>query len=311
MEEGVRGVSDFTGDNLVLFPKTLDYYQIQLTRMLETERYGEAKGLLDFLLQCGGEAERHHTEWQALLGWLEAAFPEATATGLPGDDADGAEEEDEDADSVLKQRVLDRAAEDPAYLQRLISILFDDEDPEQQLLALGQMTHLPGPEAESALRKWLSEREHHPLVQFRALQLLRRYGAEGTAVMLREGEALTLEIEETPLSFEEFPSAVLEVPERLGRMAEVSDPALSYFADEMWRECVQAAYGSNVFKWMMEADDGASDLWAAALHQHLQEKLHGQTGDEWTREQYGITGELRFRYEQALRWLRTYGADRV
>ncbi|CAI6082271.1 HEAT repeat domain-containing protein [Cohnella sp. JJ-181] len=302
-------MSDFTGDNLVLFPKTLDYYQIQLTRMLETERYGEAKGLLNFLLQCGGEAERHHTEWQALLGWLDAAFPEATAEGLPTDAEDGAEE-DEQADAVLRQRVLDRAAEDPAYLPRLISILFDNEDPEQQLLALGQMAHLPGPETEEALRRWLSERERHPLVQFRALQLLRGFGAEGPAVVLRDGEALTLEIEATPLSFEEFPRAVLEVPERLGRMAEVSDPALSYFADEMWRECVQAAYGSNVFKWMMEADDGAADLWAAALHQHLLEKLHGQAGDEWTREQYGITGELRFRYEQALRWLRAYGADK-
>lgn len=302
-------MSDFTQDNLVLFPKTLDYYQIQLTRMLESERYGEAKGLLGFLLQCGGEAERHHTEWQALLGWLEAAFPEAIADGgLPGIEDDG--EEEEDAEATLRQRVIDRAAEDPAYLPRLITILFEHEDPEQQLLALGQMAHLPGPEAEDAVRRWLSERERHPLVQFRALQLLRKFGTEGTAVIVRDGEELTLDIDATPLSFEEFPPAVIEVLDRLGRMAEVSDPALSYFADEMWRECVQAAYGSNVFKWMMEADDGAADLWAAALHQHLLEKLHGQTGDEWTREQYGITGELRFRYEQALRWLRNYGSDR-
>ncbi|MEK0314377.1 HEAT repeat domain-containing protein [Cohnella sp. 56] len=308
-------MSDFTQDNLVLFPKTLDYYQIQLTRMLETERYGEAKGLLGFLLQCGGEAERYHTEWQALLGWLEAAFPEALADNSQtfGAEHNSADEDDgdDDVEAALRQRVVDRAAEDPEYAGRLISILDGDEDPEQQLLALGQLAYLPGPEVEAALRRWLSERERHPLVQFRALQTLRRFGATDTAAVLRDGEELLLEIDATPLSFEEFPPAVLEVLERLSRMAEVSDPALSYFADEMWRECVQAAYGSNVFKWMMEADDGATDLWAAALHQYLLEKLHGQTGEESTREQYGITGELRFRYEQALRWLRNYGADRV
>lgn len=306
-------MSDFTQDNLVLFPKTLDYYQIQLTRMLETERYGEAKGLLAFLLQCGGEAERCHTEWQALLGWLEAAFPEAQPKGtLPGE-PDGEEEEpgEEDVEAVLRQRVVDKAAEDPQYVSRLLAVLFGEEDPEQQTLALGQLAHLPGPQTEEALRRWLAERERHPLLQFRALQTLRRFGAEGVAELLRDGERIGLEIEATPLSFEDFPPAAREVLERLERMAEVSDPTLSYFADEMWRECVQAAYGSNVFEWMTDGDDGAADLWAAALHQHLLEKLHGQTGDEWVREQYGITGELRFRYEQALRWLRAYGADTV
>ena len=54
-------------NNIVLFPKTLDYYQIQLTVMLENERYGEAMKLLHFLLQCQGQEERHYDEWQALL----------------------------------------------------------------------------------------------------------------------------------------------------------------------------------------------------------------------------------------------------
>ncbi|MBB6672307.1 HEAT repeat domain-containing protein [Cohnella nanjingensis] len=300
-------MADSTKDNLVLFPKTLDYYQIQLTRMLETERYGEAKGLLGFLLQCGGEAERHHTEWQALLGWLEAAFPEASSSGLPGSFDD--EDQDGDAEDGLRQRVVDRSGQDAEYIPRLIATLFNVDDPEQQLVALGQLAHVEHPDVEAALRRWLGERERHPLVQFRVLQQLRKLGASGPAAMWREGENLLVEIEQTPLQFEDYPQAVQDVLDRVRQTAEVSDPTLAYFAEEMWKECAQTAYGTPVFRRMMEDDDGASDVWAAGLHQFLLEKLHAQSNDEWVREQYGITGDLRFRYEQALRWLRQYAGE--
>lgn len=300
-------MNDSTKDNLVLFPKTLDYYQIQLTRMLETERYGEAKALLSFLLQCGGEAERHHTEWQALLGWLEAAFPEAEGSYAGEDWMD--EEEEEDAEEALRARLNERSGQDGEYVPKLLAQLENEADPEQQLLALSQLIHLDHPDIEPRVRTWLGEREHHPAVQFRALQLLRRLGSSGPVAMWRGGEALTLEPELTPLSFEDFPPAVRDVLDRVGQAAEVSDPTLSYFAEEMWKECVQVAYGTSVYNRMTEEDDGSSDLWAAALHQFLVEKLHGQANDEWVREQYGITGELRFRYEQALRWLRQYAGE--
>nr|WP_255654764.1 HEAT repeat domain-containing protein [Cohnella sp. REN36] len=275
--------------------------------MLETERYGDAKGLLGFLLQCGGEAERHHTEWQALLGWLEAAFPDAPASGAPGEPP--GDEPEEDAEDELRQRVLGRSGQDAEYVPRLLATLFNVEDPEQQLVALGQLAHVNHPDVEDALRRWLGERERHPLVQFRVLQQLRQQGATGSVGMWRDGELLQLEIEATPLQFEDYPQSVQDVLDRVRQTAEVSDPTLAYFAEEMWKECVQTAYGTPVFRRMMEEDDGAADVWAAALHQFLYEKLHGQSIDEWVREQYGITGELRFRYEQSLRWLRQYAGE--
>ena len=293
-------------DNLVLFPKTLDYYQIQLTRMLETERYADAKSLLNFLLQCGGEAERHHTEWEALLGWLEAAFPEAEGGAFAGE---ALMEDEEDAEDTLRQRLADRSGQDAEYIPRLLTNLSETDDPEQQLLILGQLNYLEHPELEGAVRKWLLDAERHAVVQFRALQMLRRQGASGPVYMLREGELLSVEAEATPLHFDDFPPAVLNVLDRVRQAAEVSDPTLSYFAEEMWKECVQVAYGTPVFRLMMEDEDSSSDTWAAALHQFLTEKLHGIQNDEWVREQYGITGDLRFRYEQALRWLRMYAGE--
>lgn len=290
-----------------MFPKTLDYYQIQLTRMLETERYGEAKSLLSFLLQCGGEAEKHHTEWATLLGWLEAAFPDAKSEGFSSEAID--DEEEEDAEETLQRRLSDRSVQDADYIPRLLAKLWEGEDPEQQMLALGQLFYLEHPEIEPRIRAWLEESEHHPSVQFRALQLLKKHGAEGPVRLLREGETLSVDPETTPMRFEDFPPAVQNVLARVRQASEVSDPTLSYFAEEMWKECVQAAYGTSVYENMAEDDDGANDLWAAALHEFLLEKLHGQGGEESIREQYGITDALRFRYEQALRWLRQYAGD--
>lgn len=303
-------MSDRANDNLVLFPKTLDFYQFQLTKMLETERYGEAKALLAFLLQCGGDAERHHTEWQALLGWLDAAFPDASADGDVLSVIDDESGEDNISESEwLRRRVEDRSVQDAEYVPRLLAALREATDPEQQSLAIGQLQHAAHPDVEPALREWLAGGERHPSVQFKALQALRTLGASGTVTLWRDGELQTLEIGDTPLHFADFPQAVLNVVDRVRMAAEVSDPTLAYFAEEMWKECVQAAYGTPIYRTMAADDESSSDIWAAALHQILLEKLHGLAADEEIREQYGITDELRFRYEQALRWLRQYAAE--
>ncbi|TVY04031.1 hypothetical protein [Cohnella terricola] len=303
-------MTDQSKDNLVLFPKTLDYYQIQLTKMLETERYGEAKALLSFLLTCHGDADKHHTEWQALLGWLEAAFP-GTAGDLDYDAllTDDFGEEETDEKDLFKRKVAERSATDADYIPQLLASLYSSVDPGQQMLILGQLMHVVHPDVDLSLRQWLAREEYVPPLQFRALQAIRSQGAAGPVSFWRDGESLTVEAGDTPLTFAEFPQGVHQVLERVSRSAEVSDPTLAYFAEEIWKDCVEIAYGSLIYKSMIADDDGSSDVWAAALHQLLMEKLHARYGDEWIREMYGITDELRFRYEQALRWLRQYSME--
>lgn len=95
-------------NNIVLFPKTLDYYQIQLTVMLENERYGEAMKLLHFLLQCQGQEERHYDEWRALLEWLQAAFPQYEETS-PAVLEEREEEEEISEEDMARQRCPNEA----------------------------------------------------------------------------------------------------------------------------------------------------------------------------------------------------------
>lgn len=58
--------------NVILLPRTIDYYQMRLTRLLETDRFAEAAELLRFLLQCRTDDERTVEEWRMLLEWMES-----------------------------------------------------------------------------------------------------------------------------------------------------------------------------------------------------------------------------------------------
>lgn len=282
-----------------LLPRALDEYRRQLALLLEGERYGEACRLLDFLLQCGGAAVRWHDDWRALRQGLET-MRSASGEGTGGaDDARGEEE-------WLRDTVNERASADRSYAERLIHAVVGERDPERQLAALSQLRFVPHPDVPARLRDWLAHADQHPLVQFRALQVLRAHGQEGFADVRRDGGRLLVCIDEVPLRFEDFPPAIRRVQERVRLGAETVDPSLAEFADDLWRECVQAAFGTSTYALMTENDDAQADIWAAALHRLLLERLHGRADDGEVRERYGITDGLRSRYEHAFRWLKRY-----
>jgi hypothetical protein len=294
-----------TPDNVYLFPKMLDHYQIQLTRMLESEQYGEAKNLLRFLLQCRGEDERHYEEWASLLSWLEMAFPEAEEAGM----ITGKEAEEEDNEESFREQLLNPPEQDEAYIKQVLYIMEHHPMIDQQILALERAVYIQSPEVDQTMLEWLSSgKPIHPVVQFKALQCLRKRDISGQLLLDRMGEKVELDIEATPLALDDFPQPVIRILERVEAVTEADDPTLPHFAREMWKESLQFLYGTSAYQWMQREDDETVDSYAAALHLTLLLTVYGTANDDDIREAYGITEPLRFRYEQACRTLRQVAA---
>lgn len=283
----------------------LDHYQIQLTRMLEAEQYGEAKELLRFLLQCQGEDARHYEEWDSLLTWLDMAFPEGGGGESGARAAESGEEEDE---VLLREQLLNPPEQDEAYINQVLYIMQHHPMIDQQMLALERAAYIQKPDIDDVIKTWLLSAEVHPVVQFKALQCLRRRGAAGTLTLDRLGETVELELVETPLSMDEFPEPVSRILERTEQTTEVDDPTLPHFARELWKESLQFLYGTAAYRWMLRDDEGTVDCFAAALHLTLLLTVYGTANDDDIRDTYGITESLRFRYEQACRALRQVAA---
>ena len=300
-----KGFGNDHKDNVVLFPKTLDYYQIQLTVMLENERYGEAMNLLQFLLQCQGQEERHLQEWQSLLEWLKVAFPQYVESHT--EEAEEKQELEElDEEEIARLHVQERLQDDPHYGEKLLNTVMNSPVSEQSMLALSQLSYLESPEIDQALIDWLESSQLHPLLQFRVMQTLRKRGLQGTVNLRRGAETIEAEIESTPLNHQDFPLALVLVLERVADQTEVQEPTLFYFAQELWSQFVMAIYGTKDYKELLLENDTTIDIWAAALHQTVSETLTGSRNDEETRMAYGITDTMRFQFEQAYRTMKGF-----
>ncbi|MFB5267266.1 hypothetical protein ACE41H_10785 [Paenibacillus enshidis] len=273
--------------------------------MLENERYGEAMQLLQFLLQCQGQEQKHYDEWSALLQWLEAAFPQYMNQA-----PDAAEPDDEDIseDEIARRHLRSKLEEDAGYGDKLLRMAMNEPLSEQTMLALEQLSYLDQPEIDEALIRWLKEAKLHPLLQFRVVQTLRKRGHEGTITFSRGDMKAEIEVESVPLQPNEFPEPIIRILERVADQTEVHEPTLFYFAQELWSQFVMAVYGTGDYRSMLTDDDSLLDIWAAALHQAVSETLSGGSGEEEIRAMYGITDTMRFRYEQAYRSVKQFAA---
>ncbi|WP_454192892.1 hypothetical protein [Paenibacillus sp. Marseille-Q7038] len=302
----IKDTSSHTTDkNIVLFPKTLDFYQIQLTVMLENERYAEAMNLLEFLLQCQGQDQKNYEEWAALLEWLQAAFPQY----ISADDNNSVPEEEDEIESeedLARQNAKNKLAEDGDYANKLLRILKDEPLSEQTMLALDQLAYVDVPSVDESLKEWIEQSRLHPLLQFRVLQTLRKRGADFQVTLQRGTEKVEVEIETVPLKPEDFPHAVLRILERVADQTEVHEPTLFYFAQELWSQYIMAVFGTSDYRSMLEGDESMLDMWAAALHAAVAESLGGSHNEEEIRTLYGITSEVRFRFEQAYRSIKQF-----
>ncbi|WP_435368240.1 hypothetical protein [Paenibacillus polysaccharolyticus] len=287
----------------MLFPKTLDYYQIQLTVMLENERYGEAMDLLRFLLQCQGQEERHYDEWRALLEWLQAAFPQYEEAELQ---TIREEEEDISEEDMARQHAKSKLAQDDGYADKLLRTVMEGPLSEQTMLALEQLAFLDVPKVDEELIGWLQTKVLHPLLQFRVMQTLRRRGVQDIIHFTRGDEEVEVDIANVPLKPEEFPLQIVQILERVADQTEVHEPTLFYFAQELWIQYVMAVYGTRDYQSMLEQNDAMADIWAAALHMTVADSLGGSHDEENTRSMYAVTGAMRFRLEQAYRSMKQF-----
>ncbi|ULL17890.1 hypothetical protein DVH26_27570 [Paenibacillus sp. H1-7] len=293
-------------DNVILFPKTVDYYQFELTRMLENERYGEAISLLRFLLTCRSQDERVEEEWNALLQWLQTMFPDETFADFGA----GSDPEDELSErDMLREKLILREREDGSYAAKLMESLKDASSLEKQLLALDQLALMEHPELNGQLIDWIKSGEQHPLIQYKTLQTLKLRGVQGLIELHRNGESVLVEIEDTPADFDQFPSIINEIIERIQQVSETNHPALAYFAQETWNEFLAFIYGTYQYRQMLRMDRDAIDAWAAALHLVLLERVFDSGDKEEILELYGITSELLFQWEQAYRIMQQFASS--
>jgi hypothetical protein len=279
--------------------------------MLETERYAEAAELLRFLLQCEVQDSRHYGEWEALLQWLQEAFPASNAGGdAMHPEMAGEFEESGESDFARKYAEM-KFTEDRGYAARLLETVTEKPLSEHTFLALEQLAFIPSREIDTVLLNWLEQKEQHPMLQFRVLQTLRKRGTEGSVHLIRAHERVVVDIESVPLAPEEFPPAVQDVLERVGREAQVHDPALFYFAQEFWYQFIMGVYGTFEYRSIISEEEVSLDIWAAALHQTVTDSLQGGNAkaDEELRATYGITDSMRLRFEQAHRAMKQFAAE--
>jgi hypothetical protein len=284
-------------DNVILFPKTVEYYQVQLTRMLETEQYSEAIELLKFLLQCHKDDAQTYEEWKVLLEWLETQF-----STLSRDK----ENDDETETELLERHVKSKSHEDQLYTKKLLDMLLQDTSLDKKFLALDQLVFIEHPQINETLKRWVENVDLHPLVQFKVLQTLKLRDVVGEVHMQRGGEKVSLLIEETPLTYNEYPPPICEIMERVQQISEVNHPALAYFAEQTWKAFLSYIYGTAMYWKIVDQDKASIDVWAAALHYISIETILGPVDTEETFQLYGITKELSFRWEQAHRFIKNF-----
>lgn len=284
--------------NIILLPKTVDFYQAELTRLLEEERYKEAARLLRFLLECRYDDSMQREEWKMLLTWLQTHT--GAGSGLPDGQGEEAEESEEE---LLRILVQSKSLARQDYAENLLKFLSEPHSTEQQMAALEQLAYADHPEIESALISWLERQQLHPHLQFRVLQILKRRGFCGQVAVLRNGDILNIDVQSVPNDFNDFPQNIRDVLARMQPILEIHYPALSEYAEQMWIDFLIFLFGTEQYAQLAAANDEQINVWAGALHFHLTRTMFGETEERETKKLYGITEEWDSFWEKAQRMI--------
>lgn len=284
---------------IILFPKSVDYYQIELTKLLEKESYGKAIRMLEFLLDCKTDDKQLTYEWSNILHWLRNEFPDLAADGAEDEESGASEEE------IARQQAKAKASQDREYVQKLLSLL-KAGPMDRQMLALDQLAYIEDLAIVPELLERLHEHTLHPFVSFKLLQTLARLGYAGEVTFGKLGEIVTVEVERTPLSQEQFPDILLAISDRVQQAAEIEDPNVSYFAKQTWGEFLAYIYGTALYRELLQIEEPAVDVWTSALHAAVETVVYGSSKAEEKKNRYGITKELFAAWDRAYERLRGF-----
>lgn len=288
-------LTDNNQDKVYLLPQTIGYYQKELTRLLEFERYGEAVKMLRFLEGCEtGESEAKQ-EWRTLLDWILTMFPETREETM-----EEREEEELSEDDMFRIHIKEKTAQDPAYAEKLLEVFRKPDQWEKQVLALEQLRYLDHPDIHPVLLRWLQGRVLPPSLQFRALQILRQRGAAGSARIRRGADTYAVDLADVPTRFEEFPLPFQEILLRITRIGADDGFPLGELAVQTWNEFVAYAYGTPVYMEVLTERTEAWDAWAAAFHYMLLRTAQGDADAAILKDLYGITADLEPNWSRAL-----------
>jgi hypothetical protein len=293
-------LTDKSQDKVYLLPRTIDYYQKELTRLLEFERYGEAVKMLHFLQGCEtGESETKQ-EWRTLLEWILTMFPEAREEFTAEQDEDLSEED------IFRIHLKERSSQEPGYAEKLLDVFRKPDQWEKQVLYLEQLRYLEHPDIHPVLLQWLQSQVLPPSLQFRALQILKLRGASGSARIKRNNQTYVVELSDVPTDFEEYPLPFQEILQRITRIGSDEGFPLGELAAQTWPEFIAYAYGTPLYVEVLTQRMEAWDAWAAAFHYTLLQTAQGEADMAVVKDLYGITGSIEHDWEKALQVFKSF-----
>jgi hypothetical protein len=278
--------------------------------MLETERYEEAMALLRFLGKCDSGDPRTNEEWVALLAWLETMKSGDVRVEVSEEQGE-MEETEED---LFREHLRMRTEHDPDYLNQLMDMLQADVAESKQLLALDQLAYWE--EAANskyhiteALIEWVESAMLSPWVQFKALQTLKIRGFQGEIHISKEGIKLNLDVAQIPLELNQYPANIGRVLHKLQQVAEINEPSLSYFAEEIWEQFLAYVYGMSVYDQLTEGNTASIVVWAAALHCIIDKLMTGTLNETEIQIMYGMPEESKLQWKQVFQALQSFSVQ--
>lgn len=282
-------------DKVYLLPQTIGHYQLELTRLLEFERYGEAMDMLRFLLDCETPDTNAREEWQSLLDWMGTMIPEQPSGNL--------QEEELSEEELFRLHLQEKLEREPDYADKLLEVFKSGGSWDKQVLALEQLRYLQHPRIRDVLLQWLESRPMPHMLQFRAMQILKLRGETSSIKLRRNGKVYKVDVSDVPTGSGEYPWPIQEMLQNALRSGKAEGFPLEDFAKETWDEFVAYAFGTPLYAELLSEGEEGRRTWAAAFHYSLLKTAQGAASEDDMKDAYGIPEAMEPKWERAVQVL--------